>query len=277
MIDLQYFNLDGPVAISFSGGRTSAYMLRLMLDAGFAADGSMHVLFANTGKERTETLDFVSEVERRFGVPIHWVERVAGGGYREVAPISASRNGEPFAQLIVERRMLPNPVMRFCTQELKIRPMRNWMLDRGYTHWTNAVGIRADEPRRIARIREAAERRSERWDVALPLADAGLSLVDVNQFWASQPFGLQLRAHEGNCDLCFLKGLAKKRNIVRDTPELVTWWIQQERQLGDILRAEGRRSSDALFRHDQPSYADMLAQPDMFAEDESLTECFCTD
>jgi len=245
------FRIDGPAMISFSGGRTSAYMLRRVLDAGLQPD--VHVLFADTGRERDETYRFVRDCEEQWHVEVHWVKRA---GY--------------FTQLITDRRMLPNPVLRFCTQELKIRPMRDYMLAQGYDHWTNVVGIRADESRRVAKMRESDERRSERWEIALPLADAGVTVADVFAFWRAQPFDLHLRSHEGNCDLCFLKGLGKRRNLARDRPDLAAWWAAQEARIG------------VTFRHDTPSYAALLAQPDLFmaagdVADTDLIECHCTD
>jgi 3'-phosphoadenosine 5'-phosphosulfate sulfotransferase (PAPS reductase)/FAD synthetase len=238
------FAIDGPALISFSGGRTSAYMLRLILDDGLRPD--VHVVFADTGKEREETYTFVRECAERWAVPIAWVHRP---GY--------------FGQLITDRKFLPNPVMRFCTQELKIRPMRDHMLALGYEHWSAAIGIRADEPRRVARMQNTG--RKERWENVLPLAEAGVTLADVTAFWQAQPFDLQLRPHEGNCDLCFLKGLGKRRQIVRDRPDLAAWWVEQERRTG------------GFFRCDAPSYAALLAQPDMFAESPDIIECYCTD
>ena len=58
--------IQGPALISFSGGRTSAYMLKQIIDAhrGKLPD-DVHVAFANTGKEREETLRFVNECARR--------------------------------------------------------------------------------------------------------------------------------------------------------------------------------------------------------------------
>ena len=45
--------ITGPALISFSGGRTSAYMLKMILDAhGGTLPDDVHVCFANTGKER---------------------------------------------------------------------------------------------------------------------------------------------------------------------------------------------------------------------------------
>ncbi len=242
------FQIDGPAVISFSGGRTSAYMLRRILDEGLRPD--VHVVFADTGQERPETYDFVRACGQHWDVPIAWVERPG-----------------QFTQLITDRSYLPNPTMRFCTQELKIRPMRNWMLAKGFEHWTNVVGIRADEPRRVAKMKAAAEVRSERWDIDLPLADAGVTEADVMAFWKVQPFDLQLRSAEGNCDLCFLKGYSKIVNIVRDRPDLAEWWAQQEERIG------------GTFRNDRPSYRAMLNQPDLFKDTvtDDLIECFCHD
>lgn len=240
------FLIEGPAVISFSGGRTSGYMLRRILDEGLRPD--VHVIFADTGQERAETYQFVRDCARAWAVTIHTVERPG-----------------QFTQLITDKHFLPNPIARFCTQELKLTPMRDWMLARGYDHWTNIVGIRADEPRRVARMRESAEKRADRWDVELPLADAGVTLDDVRTFWAGQPF--DLTATDSNCVGCFLKGYSYLRNIARDEPELLVWWAEQEERIG------------GTFRNDRPSYRDMLAQPDLFKDtvDESLTECFCHD
>ena len=51
------FLIEGPAVISFSGGRTSAYMLHWILERGLQPD--VHVLFCNTGREDDRTLDFV--------------------------------------------------------------------------------------------------------------------------------------------------------------------------------------------------------------------------
>ena len=49
-----------PAVISFSGGRTSGYMLKHILDThGGRLPEDLSVVFANTGMERPETLDFI--------------------------------------------------------------------------------------------------------------------------------------------------------------------------------------------------------------------------
>lgn len=271
------FRIDGPAVISFSGGRTSGYMLRRCLDEGLSPD--THVVFANTGKEREETLEFVRDCATHWSVNIRWVERPKGGDFREVTFETASRNGEPFAQLCRERGYLPNPVTRFCTQELKIRVMRDFMrsLGHGDDGWTNVVGIRADEPRRAARILAGGR---DKWEVAVPLYHAGTTKADVLAFWDRQPFDLRLEPWEGNCDLCFLKGLAKKERIIRDRPELARWWQEME------MESRASKPSGASFRNDQPSYAQMAYrvahQPllpviNEVTGSDDVIDCFCSD
>lgn len=292
------FVLPGPACISFSGGRTSAYMLHRILErAGGELPEDVHVAFANTGKERAETLDFVRACSVHWGVSIRWVEYVRGSTpeereegehaeqFREVNYASASRAGEPFAALIEHRQCLPGPRLRFCTEVLKIRAMRWLMRDvLSYPHWIRAVGIRADEPDRVARMRTPGRDR-ERWETVLPLADAGVTEAAVMHFWAQQPFDLQLRPYEGNCDLCFLKSHAKRVRILQEHPETAAWWIAQEHR-GDVFQqARPRERVSARFRPAGPDYAALagfagkqLHLPLLPTEDPTdLGDCLCHD
>lgn len=239
------FQIDGPAVVSFSGGRTSGYMLRRVLDVGLRPD--VYVLFADTGRERDETYLFVRDVEEHWQVEIHWLHRP---GY--------------FTQLITDRRCLPNPTMRFCSQELKMRPMRDFMRSKGYDHWDSIVGIRADEPRRIAKQGEQNEKRSERWTVVMPLAEAGITEADVLAFWRQQPFDLHLKPYEGNCTICFLKHVNKRERIAKERPDLLAWWVEQEQRTGQF------------FRLNEPAYADLPNIGNLF-DGEDLIDCDCTD
>lgn len=270
------YKLDTPAVVSFSGGRTSGYMLWHVLQAfGGVLPEGVKVVFCNTGKERVETLDFVERCGQRWGVEIVWLE-YHPDGFRVVDYTTASRNGEPFKQLITKRNFLPNPVSRFCTTELKLRPMRDWCKSLGWEAWEVAVGIRADEPHRLAKGKANAAK--ERYDVVHPLGDAGVTLEDVSAFWKAQPFDLQLEPHEGNCDLCFLKGQGRIQRIMSDRPDLAAWWIEQEER---IVRQAG--GSDR-FRRDRPGYRaqlEMVNRPGLFdgftEADELSVNCSCTD
>ena len=244
--------IEGPAYVSFSGGRTSGYMLRKIIDAhGGKLPADVHVLFANTGDEMAATLDFVRDCADRWSVPITWIEYALttddAPTYEIVSYASASRDGEPFDRYLqhVERvtaakgnePYLPGPGNRFCTTELKIRPMGKWMKDHGYAHWTNVVGIRADEPKRWRKLNRTPP---ERWEVSLPLVDAGTTVTDVRAFWATQDFDLGIRGDwEGNCDACHLKMPWKVARVFRDHPERAARWSRREARAGKLFRPRG--------------------------------------
>lgn len=277
------FKIDGPSCISFSGGRTSAYMLWRVLESNGGLPADAHIIFANTGKEDEATLRFVDECAHRWSVPIRWVEyRPDEPGFAEVDFASASRKGEPFEALIRKRNYLPNPVARFCTVELKILRAVDLMRSMGYAEHDNLVGFRADEPRRVATIAANPSGGTKGVERFAPLARAGITKFDVAAFWNAQPFDLGLLnasgvTPEGNCDLCFLKRTSVILSAIARTPSKAVWWISQEGQI-DNPKVKG----GGYFRNDRPSYAQMArftaAQSDAFGyDDEEAISCFCGD
>lgn len=268
------FLIIEPTVISFSGGRTSAYMLWRVLQSNNGLPEDAIVCFANTGKEEEATLEFVRDCSVNWGVPIHWVEyRAEDPKFEEVTFETASRNGEPFEALIKNKKFLPNPVTRFCTTEMKIRPIHKFLKSKGWQHNENMdwVGIRADEPRRAAKI--ARER--------TPLVTAGITSKDVGKFWKEQSFDLMLPNHNGktmhgNCDLCFLKGSKQILSLIQEKPERAIWWAKMETlvQASDKTFGDGDR-----FRKDRPSYAEMhkYIGKQMDLLDDEPVPCFCGD
>lgn len=258
-----HFRIEGPALVQFSGGRTSAYMLWRILRAhsGTLPD-DVRVAFENTGKEMPETLDFIRDCGERWGVPISWLEYRWQEGKHDFAIVdhaTASRNGEPFELVIRSRSMLPNPVARFCTIDMKIRTGQRYMKSLGWPDYTSVVGLRADEPRRVAKAKARSESSKDRFDTLTPLASAGITKRDVAAFWEAQNWGLALPSVNGttplgNCDLCFLKSAATIGGIIRDRPALAQWWIDQE----SAAVGKTRNESVAYFRKDRPSYAAML-------------------
>lgn len=248
------FRIDGPALIQFSGGRTSAYMLWRILQAhGGTLPADVIPCFQNTGREMPETLDFVRDCAERWGSPVRWIE-YRPGSFAEVDHSTASRNGEPFDAMLAQKKMLPNPVMRFCTIELKIRPSHAFARALGWDDYASVKGLRADEPQRVAKARQRAEARKDGHDTLMPLAAAGITKRDVGAFWARQNWGLDLPSINGttpmgNCDLCFLKAAATIAGIMRDRPETAAWWIAKEAKT---------RAAASYFRADRPSYAVML-------------------
>jgi 3'-phosphoadenosine 5'-phosphosulfate sulfotransferase (PAPS reductase)/FAD synthetase len=258
------FKIIEPTVISFSGGRTSAYMLWRVLESNDGLPAEAMVVFANTGKEELATLEFVRDCEINWGIEIHWIE------YRAEKPLfervnfeTASRGGQPFEALIRKRKFLPNSMMRFCTSELKVLAIDRYLKSIKFGDYVTMVGIRADEPRRVAKMKINKDEKQT------PLATAGISEADVWRFWNEQPFDLGLVKASGssNCDLCFLKGGGIIQSLINEKPERAIWWAEMEKVVG------------GKFRKDRPSYQELLdyqnSQTSLF-DDESIA-CFCGD
>jgi 3'-phosphoadenosine 5'-phosphosulfate sulfotransferase (PAPS reductase)/FAD synthetase len=271
------FIIDEPTCIAFSGGRTSAYMLWRVLQSNNGLPDNAVICFANTGKEDEATLKFVHDCEKNWNVPIVWLEYVAEKPfYKVVTYETAARNGEPFEELIKHYKKLPNPAQRWCTGVLKIRVIHKYLKGLGWDHSeknnNDLVGIRADEPRRAAKMEKNK----------IPLFTAGVTKQTINDFWEKQSFTLNLQIHNGesllgNCDLCFLKSLDKKINIVRQNPEKTIWWAKMEKLVAEIKPEHGGIGNK--FRKDQPSYesmSDFIKNQKTLFNDESI-DCFCGD
>lgn len=250
--------------ISFSGGRTSAYMLWRILQAhGGGLPSNVVVAFANTGKEHEETLRFVHECGSRWGVEIVWLEFLARSGprnerYEVVGYNSASRNGEPFARLIKAKSYTPNQQMRFCTDEMKVSAISHYCVSElGWDSWANVVGLRHDEGHRCLKAYAKNDEGKSPWQTVCPLDKARATKADVAAFWKAQPFDLKLDKRLGNCDMCFLKGRGILKTLIRENPGIADWWIEQERV--------GKGSFNKEF-----AYADLVReveqQPHLFDE-----------
>jgi 3'-phosphoadenosine 5'-phosphosulfate sulfotransferase (PAPS reductase)/FAD synthetase len=262
------YRIKEPTVISFSGGRTSAYMLWRFIDENSGLPDDCIVTFANTGKEMDHTLRFVEDCGEQWGVPIVWLEYKKADKvkdrFQQVSFDTAARNGEPFSAMIEDRKYLPNVFARFCTSELKVLPIERYMRSIGFDEFQTAVGIRSDEPRRVAKMRSKD-------NYLVPFAEEGITEKDVFEFWDSQVFDLAIPKFSGfsNCDLCFLKRAKDKQLIVSQNPERAAWWADHEKNMG------------ARFRPDHPSYLQLYEmredQPDMFGQDEDTITCFCGD
>jgi len=231
------FRIIGPALISFSGGRTSAFMLLCIIVAhGGTLPDDVHVCFANTGKEREETLRFVHECATRWNVRVRWLEfvtdRKRGGPasqFEEVGYNSASRNGEPLDRLIALHNAIFSTISgRWCTHSAKVETLHAFMAAQGYKggEYIEVLGFRADERDRVYEM--PRKPKNLRCRFAFPLARAGVRKGDVTRWWSAQPFDLGLQPGTGNCDHCPF--LTDKARIARARlrPEGLDWWKLHE-------------------------------------------------
>ena len=118
------YQIEGPAVVSFSGGRSSGFMLWNILQAhGGTLPEDIKVIFCNTGLEHHETYEFIHRIEENW-CPVIWLEYDLDLDQKQIFKVvdygSASRTGEPFSLLNKKYGRLPNPVHRYCTGKLKI-------------------------------------------------------------------------------------------------------------------------------------------------------------
>jgi len=211
-----------PLVISFSGGRTSAMMTKYLL-AKYSDKRDILVIFANTGREYEQTLEFVNNCDKYFGFNTVWVESVQyhgkrkGAGFKVVSFETANRDGEPFEDMI-KKHGIPNAAFPHCSRELKAAPVKSYIRD--VCKWDDyeiAIGYRIDEPKRW---------KTPKPKQVYPFAtEYPVTKLMVNKWWLNQPFDLdmsrlrseckQFPEYMGNCDRCWKKAKRKKGNYLQ--------------------------------------------------------------
>ncbi len=236
-------------------------MARLIQTSPLYADFTKHYVYANTGREREETLKFVHECDTRWGIGTIWLEAViapekgVGTTHRVVSYETAIRNtdpmrvGHPFYDLS-KKYGIPSNSAPHCTRELKTKTIASYLNSLGIKNPIEAWGIRADEPLRL----------TGGLNRIYALAELGITEPIVRTFWDRQGFDLELKDYEGNCDLCFKKSLRKRLTILRQTPEIARDWSALEgvQEYGDgkvgalVFDRNGLTVSDLLVMSGDP-------------------------
>lgn len=222
------------IRASFSGGRSSALMCEVLQDR-FGDTHDIVYTFANTSWEDPDTLRFVDAVDRWLGLKLVWLEAVVmpgrkSCGHRVVSYETAKRGGEVF-ESVVAKYGLPNQVFKLCTRELKTNVMNSYARSIGWAPGTyqTAIGIRADEPRRVRR--EVAER--ER--IIYPLVDIRpVDKADVIARFEDFDWDLRIEEHDGNCRRCYKKSDRKLYRGYREDPASFEFPIRLERLYSNV-------------------------------------------
>lgn len=221
--------------ISFSGGETSAYMTKWILDNWRGRYAEILVVFANTGQENEQTLEFVRKCDEHFGFGTVWVEADVQHGQRRAAKAkivnfdTASRDGKPFEEMI-KKYGIPNQSFKHCTRVLKLDVIYDYTKSIGWAKNTFdvAIGIRVDELDRVSSA-AAANR------IVYPLISACPSTKpNINTWWAAQPFRLQLKGYQGNCKWCWKKSFRKHLTLISESPEIYAFPAAMEEKYGFV-------------------------------------------
>lgn len=171
--------------LGISGGRDSASLAVYMRQ--YHPHLPLEYFFTDTGKELPEVYSFLDKLEGFLGKPIQ--------------RLNPDRDFDFW--LDEYGNFLPSPRTRWCTRQLKLRPLEHWLkkdLEAGTTIHSY-VAIRADEP-----SREGYQATHPNMRVHFPLRDAGIDRAGVleilDQSDVGEPEYYKWRSRSG-CTFCF--------------------------------------------------------------------------
>jgi len=206
--------------VSFSGGRTSAYLVWLIV-INLALKGvsikDIIVIFMDTGAEHPKTYEFIRSVVKYWGIdlvclkPVTTFEVGKGNTYKVVPLGAIGEDLEPWIDMLKKYGTPYNPGGGFCTDRMKTTPYIRYCNDMfGKNNYTTWLGIRVDEPKRL--------KEKEGFEYLASISD--FEKDDILAWWKTQPFDLEIDEHLGNCVFCIKKGTNKVALAAKDEPRL---------------------------------------------------------
>jgi 3'-phosphoadenosine 5'-phosphosulfate sulfotransferase (PAPS reductase)/FAD synthetase len=203
--------------LGISGGRDSAALAVYMRDRV----PQMEYFFCDTGSELPETYEYLKKLEAALGKPI--------------ARLNPERGFDHW--LWVFQGALPSPQMRWCTKNLKIKPLEAWI---GDAETKSYVAIRSDENRdgyishkpNIQALYPFKEDGVDKAGVLRILEDAGVGLPDYYEW----------RTRSG-CYFCFFQRKYEWVRLSEEHPDLFAKAVDYE----DKVNFEGTAMKGRKF------------------------------
>lgn len=228
--------------VSFSGGRTSAYLVNLMEEKRKKENWNVKYIFMDTGAEDEKTYEFIKKVVNHYGIDLICLKAEISSE-ENVGPVPVRiRLEECGWDLSVWRQMLSahstpyNPGGAFCTDRMKTTIYRKFCNETfGPYNYHTWLGIRTDEPKRL---KESKDRRKFGTRYLAEISD--FEKTDILKWWEGMPFDLELEEWLGNCIFCIKKGINKVALAAKDRPEKAEefWRMINESSVRESKRKE---------------------------------------
>ena len=263
--------------VSFSGGRTSAYLCYLMKKMH---GDNVDFVYMDTGAEHPKTYEFIKKVNKEFDLNLTCLrakvipEFGIGVNYDVVDIEDCIQDLKPFKD-IMEKYGTPTVFMPSCTKYMKTYPFDKYCIDTyGRGNHLTWLGIRIDEQSRLkglpvdqmALFSEAETKTKER-KIRYLAEISDFEKQDVLDWWAKMPFDLDLNEHLGNCVFCVKKGNNKIALAARDEPEMAKKFIDVI--ASDSVRiVETRTSPSELMYRNYHSLKSIIATYEDKSRDE---------
>jgi hypothetical protein len=226
--------------VSFSGGRTSAYMCWYLIKY-WSHKYRFIFVFANTGLEHEETLIFVDKVDKWLGLNLVWLEAAIHdtdqeGTTSKIVSFDTAHRGNRLWHDMCRVYGIPNAAYPHCNRELKLQPIKHYKTTQGFKRLhLCAIGIRSDE---FDRISVSAEKEG----LIYPLVRyQDTTKPEVMHWWDGQAFDLNIPEHKGNCVTCWKKSDRKLFTLAREDKSLFDSFDELESLYGHVKAPDKKR------------------------------------
>lgn len=214
--------------LGLSGGKDStalAYLLHKKIP-------QMEYFFCDTGKELAETYEYLKRIESRLGIKLTY--------------LNAERDFDYW--LTIYNGFLPSPKMRWCTRQLKLIPLEQFIgTDEALTY----IAIRADENR------DGYVSTKPNIKPVYPFKELGLGKIDVFRLLEESGIGMpdyySWRTRSG-CYFCFFQRNYEWIMLAEKHPNLFAKAVEYEEQHKDgrqFTWNQGQTLLELLNRKDQ--------------------------
>jgi 3'-phosphoadenosine 5'-phosphosulfate sulfotransferase (PAPS reductase)/FAD synthetase len=266
--------------VTVSGGRSSAMVARHIQTSPKYKDFNKIYVFANTGQERVETIDFLKNMVKYWQLELNIVEGVysdimgVGIKYKLVDFDNLSMNSEPFEGAIMHKNKgffegVPNQEAPYCSESMKTIPCKKFCDDIfGVNNYIKSIGFRKEDmPKRIT-FAEIKEDKNRIFPLLTDFENV-IGNIELNRWWNKQPFKLQIHGDLGNCELCWKKSDKTLLKNIRHGTRSIKWWQKMEEKYGNTA-FRSRKSINDLVKMAQLPYTHEFNFPEQ--EEDS---CVC--
>lgn len=206
--------------LGLSGGKDSTALAVLM----HSRVPTMEYFFCDTGKELQETYEYLDKIKARLGIKIQY--------------LSSERGFDHW--LDVYGGLLPSPNMRWCTKQLKIIPLEQFI---GDDLAVSYIGIRADENR------SGYISTKPNITASFPFKEEGLVKADILRLLEDSGIGMpsyyRWRTRSG-CFFCFFQRKYEWVRLADEHPDMFAQAVAYEQSHTDGRRYTWTRGETLL-------------------------------
>jgi len=215
--------------MGLSGGKDSTALAVLLNQHPDYAGLNIEYFFCDTHKELPETYDYLDRIEARLSIKIERLESERGFDH----------------WLDIYGGALPSPQMRWCTKQMKIKPLEKFI---GNDNAVSYIGIRADE-NRDGYISKKANIKP-----VFPFREQGLMKADIFRLLEESGIGVpdyyKWRSRSG-CFFCFFQRKYEWVMLAEQHPTLFKQAVEYEEHHQDgrvYTWTEGETLTELLRR-----------------------------